>query len=65
MKAARIVVLGIAVAAGGLAALMAGRQADVPLPPPQEPVAKLDTTEVLVAKADIGLGQSVSVSDLQ
>jgi len=64
MKAARIVVLGVAVAAGGLAALMAGRQSDV-LPPTPEPVAQLDTTEVLVARTDIGLGQSVSISDLQ
>jgi pilus assembly protein CpaB len=64
MKAARIVVLGVAVVAGGLAALMAGRQAVEP-PPAPEPVAKLDTTEVLVAKADIGLGQSVAGSDMQ
>ena len=33
--------------------------------PPPEPVSKLDTTEVLVAKSDIGLGQSVSGSELQ
>src|SRR5829696_8687622 len=65
MKAARIVVLGVAVVAGGLAALMAGRQAEVQPPPAPEPVAKLDTTEVLVAKSDIGLGQSVSASDVQ
>jgi pilus assembly protein CpaB len=65
MKAARIVVLGVAVAAGGLAALMAGRQSEVQSPPTPEPVAKLDTTEILVARADIGLGQSVSVSDIQ
>jgi pilus assembly protein CpaB len=65
MKAARIVVLGVAVVAGGLAALLAGRQADVETPPTPEPVAKLDTTEVLVAKSDIGLGQSVSGSDMQ
>ena len=64
MKAARIVVLGVAVAAGGLAALMAGRQADAP-PPAPEPVAKLDTTEVLVARSDIGLGQAVTGSDMQ
>lgn len=66
MKAARIVVLGVAVVAGGLAALMAGKQADVPPPAPTpEPVAKLDTTEVLIARNDIGLGQSVTVSDIQ
>jgi pilus assembly protein CpaB len=65
MKAARIVVLGIAVVAGGLAALMAGRQTQVVVAPPAEPVAKLETTEVLVAKADIGIGQSVSAPNLQ
>jgi pilus assembly protein CpaB len=61
MKVARIIVLGVAVAAGGLAALMAGRQTQTPVP---KPVA-MDTTEVLVAKGDIGLGQSVSASDMQ
>ena len=65
MKAARVVVLGVAVVAGGLAALMAGRQAPVQAPPPEEPTTKLDTTEVLVARNDIGLGQSVTASDLQ
>jgi pilus assembly protein CpaB len=64
MKAARIVVLGVAVVAGGIAAVMAGRQVQVEAPAP-EPVAKLDTTEVLVARNDIGLGQSASVSDMQ
>lgn len=64
MKAARIVVLGVAVVAGGLAAVMAGRQTQIVAPPP-EPVARLETTEILVAKADIGIGQSVSASDLQ
>jgi pilus assembly protein CpaB len=62
MKTARIIVLGVAVAAGGLAAVMAGRQVQAPSAP--KPVA-LDTTEVLVAKGDIGLGQSVSASDMQ
>ena len=66
MKAARIVVLGVAVVAGGLAALMAGRQPEQPASAPApEPVAKLDTTDVLVARNDIGLGQSVAVSDIQ
>lgn len=65
MKAARIVVLGVAVVAGGLAALMAGRQAQVQAPPAPAPIAKLDTTEVLVAKGDIGIGQTVSAADMQ
>jgi pilus assembly protein CpaB len=65
MKAARVIVLGVAVVAGGLAAIMAGRQAPAPAPAAPPPVAKLDTTEVLVAKSDIGLGQSVTAGDLQ
>jgi pilus assembly protein CpaB len=65
MKSARIIVLGVAVVAGGLAAVMAGRQSE-PTPLPVEAAApKLDTTEVLVAKSDIGLGQSVTPSDMQ
>ncbi len=65
MKAARIVVLAVAVSAGGLAALLAGRQEKAEAPPPVEPVAQLDTTEVLVASADIGIGRAVTVGDFQ
>ena len=64
MKAARIVVLAVAVSAGGLAALLAGRGDQTEAPPP-EPVAKLETTDVLVAKSDIGIGQSVGPGDMQ
>jgi pilus assembly protein CpaB len=66
MKAARLVVLVVAVAAGGAAALLAGRGGDEP--PPQQPVAaapSIDTVEILVAKMDIPLGQSVSGNDMQ
>jgi pilus assembly protein CpaB len=66
MKAARIVVLVVAVAAGGAAALLAGRGGDEPAP--QQPVAaapSIDTVEILVAKMDIPLGQSVSANDMQ
>jgi pilus assembly protein CpaB len=65
MKAARIIVLGVAVVAGGLAALLAGRQVVVQAPSEPEPVAKIDVTDVLVAKGDIGLGQSVAGPDMQ
>ena len=63
MKAARLVVLGVAVAAGGLAALLAGRD-DKPVPVPSKPVAQLETTDVLVAKSDIGAGTPVSSEQL-
>src|SRR6266851_5710015 len=62
MKPARIVVLVIAVAAGGIAALLAGRSD--PPPPAPAPVA-LETTDVLIANGDIGLGSTVSAPDLR
>ena len=66
MKAARIVVLVVAVGAGGLAALLAGRGGEE-APPPVAPKAstQIDTVDVLVAKNDIQLGSSVSQQDMQ
>ncbi len=63
MKPARIVVLVIAIAAGGIAALLAGRSNS---PPPQAPfqLAQIDTVEVLVARRDIGTGHTVSAADV-
>jgi pilus assembly protein CpaB len=64
MKAARIVVLGIAVAAGGLAAILAGSSFETgPAPPPQ--VVQVPTTEILVAKNDIGMGTTLSGQDIE
>jgi pilus assembly protein CpaB len=63
MKAARLVVLGVAIAAGGLAALLAGG-GDEP-PPAPAPVAQLETVDVLVANREIGMGQSVVAGDLK
>jgi pilus assembly protein CpaB len=63
MNTARIVVLTIAVGAGGIAAYLASGSDNKPLP--AEPVAQLQTVDVLVAKSDIGLGQSVTPEDLQ
>jgi pilus assembly protein CpaB len=65
MKAARLVVLAVALAAGGLAALLAGGSGDSPPPAAPQPVAKIDTTEILVAKVDIALGQGVTAQDMQ
>ncbi len=61
MNTARIVVLTIAVGAGGIAAYLASGS-DKPLP--AAPVVQLPTVDVLVAKSDIGLGQSVTPEDL-
>jgi pilus assembly protein CpaB len=63
MKAARLVVLGVAVAAGGIAAyLAAGSKA--PPPPPPTPVVQLQTVEVLVAKSDLSRGQVIEEQDI-
>ena len=62
MNTARIVVLTIAVGAGGIAAYLASGSDKAP---PTVPVAQLPTVDVLVAKSDIGLGQSVKPEDLQ
>jgi pilus assembly protein CpaB len=63
MSIARIVVLTIALSAGGVAAYLARGTDDKARPP--EPVAQLPTVEILVAKIDIGLGQIVKPEDLQ
>ena len=60
MKAARVVVLTVAVAAGGVAALLAGRSDKGP---PVADAPKFDTVDVLVAKADIPRGQTLSPAD--
>jgi pilus assembly protein CpaB len=65
MKAARIVVLLVAVAAGGAAALLAGRGGEEPLPPQPVAVPQINTVDLLVAKIDIPLGQSISAQDMQ
>jgi pilus assembly protein CpaB len=62
MNRARIVVLSIAVGAGGIAAYLASGSDDKPQP--AAPQAQLQTVDVLVAKADIGLGQTVAPEDM-
>jgi pilus assembly protein CpaB len=64
MNTARIVVLIIALGAGGVAAYLAsGYDNNKALP--TEPVAQLQTVDVLVARSDIGLGQTVGPEDMQ
>ena len=63
MYTARIVVLIIALSAGGVAAYLVSGSDNKPAP--AEPVAQLPTAEVLVAKSDIALGQTVRPEDLQ
>lgn len=63
MKPARLIVLGVALAAGAVAAMLAagGRQPEAPKAPPPPALATLD---VLVAKADLGIGQVVGDGDV-
>ena len=63
MNIARIVVLTIALAAGGVAAYLASGSDSKP-PASTEPAAQLQTVDVLVAKSDIGLGQTLTANDM-
>jgi pilus assembly protein CpaB len=63
MNTARIMVLAIAIGAGGIAAYLAS--GSDPQPVAQAPAPKLDTVDVLIAKSDIPLGQTVKPEDLQ
>jgi pilus assembly protein CpaB len=62
MKAARILVLVVALAAGGAAAFLIGSDEEKK---PEAPVVQFDTTDVLIAKSDIGMGTAISSQDLQ
>src|SRR6201996_3465368 len=65
MNIARIVVLTIALGAGGVAAYLASGITDSKAPASAAaPAAQLQTVDVLVAKADISLGQALSANDV-
>lgn len=61
MKPARIIVLAIALVAGGLAFMLSGGE---PPPAPIQIVQSQDVTDVLVAKGEIGVGRAVAPEDL-
>jgi pilus assembly protein CpaB len=63
MKPARLIVLGVALAAGAVAAFLASgnRQPEAPKESPPPPLA---TVDVLVAKSDLGTGQVVGDRDV-
>ena len=63
MKAARVVVLTVALAAGGVAALLAGRS-EKPAAPVKVEAPKADTVDILVAKGDLARGQTLSPADV-
>ena len=64
MYTARIVVLIIALCAGGVAAYLVSGS-DSNRPAPTQPVAQLPTVDVLVAKSEIALGQTIKPENLQ
>lgn len=61
MKSARIIVLGVALLAGGLAFMLSGR---TPAPVQQVVKPAIETVDVLVAKKEIGLGMQVQAGAL-
>lgn len=63
MNPARLIVLAIALGAGGIAAYLAS--SSEPTPAAQSPQPQLKTVDVLVAKSDIPLGQTVTADKLQ
>src|SRR6478672_10346177 len=62
MKAARILVLAVALAAGGAAAFLISSD-DEKKPAPAPPVVQMPTVDVLIAKGDIGMGTAVAAQD--
>ena len=67
MKAARFIVLGIALLAGGAAAFLvsSGGNEKPEVAPAPAPVAKMDTVDVLIARNDIGMGTAVGADAFQ
>ena len=63
MKFARLAILGIAVIAGGGAAVLVSRD-DPPPPPAPAPMVQIDVVDVLVAKRDIGIGTALAAQDV-
>ena len=63
MKAARLVVLTVALAAGGVAAMLAGRS-EKPRKVNVAPPPKVASVDVLVAKSNIDIGRRITPSDV-
>jgi pilus assembly protein CpaB len=61
MNTGRIIVLAVAICAGGAAAYLASGSDPVPV----VEAPRLETTDVLVARSDIPMGQTVSPDDIQ
>jgi pilus assembly protein CpaB len=64
MKPARLVVLGVAIVAGGIAAWMASGSRQPEPQKPAEVAPPLETVEVLVAKSDLERGHVVEAAEI-
>jgi pilus assembly protein CpaB len=64
MKAARLVILGVALAAAAGAAMLAGGHHEAPPPPAAPPPPPLATVDILVAKNDLQRGQVIADGDV-
>ncbi|HEY5067949.1 MAG TPA: Flp pilus assembly protein CpaB [Xanthobacteraceae bacterium] len=64
MKAARLVVLGVAIAAGGVAAYLASHGRTPAPEPAKAPVVALETVEVLTAKSDLSRGDVIAANQI-
>src|SRR5690348_4698521 len=64
MRVSRLVLVLIAVVAGGLAMWLTFRPAGEPAPTPQVQVVADTHSKVLIAKTDIGLGERLSDQNL-
>jgi pilus assembly protein CpaB len=64
MKGARIIVLTVALTAGGVAALLAGKVSNLG-PDKQTAAHKVDSGEILVAKTSLPSGKTISPQDLE
>jgi len=62
MKGARIIVLAVALGAGGVAAMLAGRSDNSGS---GQPAKKVDSGEILVAKTNLPSGKAISPQDLE
>ncbi len=65
MNKARIVILAIAIGAGGVAAYLASGSEPKQVVIQTPAVPQMETTDVLVAKSEIPLGQTLTADDLQ
>lgn len=65
MKLSRVVVLAVALGAGGIAAYLAGSPKAPPTAEPKEAAPKIKMVDVLIAKNDIVVGRALQAGDIE